>query len=197
MTEPSQDSVKGNLLYFSPSEQEPSYFTDSLLYICDHGDLGALGLIVNRPLNLKLKDLFNSMDITKNSKAEGNVYMGGPVNPGAIFILHSSEKKWDSTMEVSKDISLSTSEDAIKSIANSEGPKDYLMTLGYSGWGSGQLEGEMERDHWILSDIDFKISIWNPSCHILSRFTNESFRNELKSCTDLFLRALLAGYFSS
>ena len=87
MTTPSQDSVKGNLLYFSPSEQEPSYFTDSLLYICDHGELGALGPIINRPLDLKLKDLFNSMKITKNSKAAGNAYMGGPVNPGAIFCL--------------------------------------------------------------------------------------------------------------
>ena len=52
----SQESIKGNLLYFSPSEQEPSYFTDSLLYICDHSELGALGLIVNRPLDLELKD---------------------------------------------------------------------------------------------------------------------------------------------
>ena len=59
MKVPSQDSIKGNLLYFSPSEQEPSYFTDSLLYICDHGEEGALGLIINRPLDLKLKDLFN------------------------------------------------------------------------------------------------------------------------------------------
>ena len=97
MKETSQDSVKGNLLYFSPSEQEPSYFTDSLLYICDHGELGALGLIINRPLNLELKDLFNTMNITQDSKAVGNVYMGGPVNPGAIFILHSSEKRWDSS----------------------------------------------------------------------------------------------------
>ena len=125
----SQESIKGNLLYFSPSEQEPSYFTDSLLYICDHSELGALGLIVNRPLDLELKDLFNSMKIVENSKAEGNVYMGGPVNPGAIFILHSSEKKWDSTIEVSENISLSTSEDAIQAIASCEGPKYYLMTL--------------------------------------------------------------------
>ena len=138
----SQESIKGNLLYFSPSEQEPSYFTDSLLYICDHSELGALGLIVNRPLDLELKDLFNSMKIVENSKAEGNVYMGGPVNPGANFILDSSEKKWDSTIEVSENISLSTSEDAIQAIASCEGPKNYLMTLGYAGWGVKQLESE-------------------------------------------------------
>ena len=162
MTEPSQDSVKGNLLYFSPSEQEPSYFTDSLLYICDHGDLGALGLIINRPLNLRLKDLFNSMKIVENSKAKGNVCMGGPVNPGAIFILHSSEKKWDSTIEVSENISLSTSEDAIQAIASCEGPKNYLMTLGYAGWGVNQLESELVDNAWILIPEN-KDVIFNPN----------------------------------
>ena len=87
--------------------------------------------------------------------------MGGPVNPGAIFILHSSEKKWDSTMEVSKEISLSTSEDAIKSIANSEGPKDYLMTLGYSGWGVNQLESELIENAWVVIPEN-KDVIFNP-----------------------------------
>ena len=158
----SQESIKGNLLYFSPSEQEPSYFTDSLLYICDHSELGALGRIVNRPLDLELKDLFNSMKIVENSKAEGNVYMGGPVNPGAIFILHSSEKKWDSTIEVSENISLSTSEDAIQAIASCEGPKNYLMTLGYAGWGVNQLESELVDNAWILIPEN-KDVIFNPN----------------------------------
>ena len=162
MKETSQDSVKGNLLYFSPSEQEPSYFTDSLLYICDHGELGALGLIINRPLNLELKDLFNTMNITQDSKAVGNVYMGGPVNPGAIFILHSSEKRWDSTMEVSNDICLSTSEDAIQSIANCEGPKRYLMTLGYAGWGVNQLDAELAENAWVVIPEN-KDVIFNPN----------------------------------
>ena len=161
MNESSQDSVKGALLYFSPSEQEPSYFTDSLLYICDHSELVAIGLIINRPLDMQLKDLFNSMKIVENSKAEGNIYMGGPVNPGAIFILHSSEKKWDSTMEVSKDISLSTSEDAIQSIANCEGPSNYLITLGYAGWGVNQLESELIENAWVVIPEN-KDVIFNP-----------------------------------
>ena len=158
----SRESIKGNLLYFYPSEQEPSYFTDSLLYICDHSELGALGLIVNRPLDLELKDLFNSMKIVENSKAEGNIYMGGPVNPGALFILHSSEKKWDSTMAVSENISLSTSEDAIQAIASCEGPKNYLMTLGYAGWGVNQLESELVDNAWILIPEN-KDVIFNPN----------------------------------
>ena len=149
MTEPSQDSVKGNLLYFSPSEQEPSYFTDSLLYICDHGNLGALGLIINRPLNLKLKDLFNSMKIVENSKAKGNVYMGGPVNPGAIFILHSSDRSWQGTLEVTKNIHMSTNYQAIEDIAHGNGPKNYILTLGYTGWGPEQLNSEISDNAWI------------------------------------------------
>lgn len=152
MDNASKVDIKGKILFFSPNEEGTSYFTDSLIYICDHNDLGSLGLIFNRPLDLELKSLLKGMEFKDVSDVIGNVYLGGPVNPGAIFILHSSEKSWKGTMKVSEDISMSTDYEAIEAIAQGNIPKDYLLTLGYTGWGPGQLHQEISDNAWISFD---------------------------------------------
>ena len=149
MAKSASEHLKGNILFFSPSEEGTSYFTDSLIYICDHNDHGSLGLIFNRPLELKLKELFKGMKINDINKEQGNVLIGGPVNPGAIFILHSSDKAWKETLRVTKDICMSTDYEAIKDIANGNGPKKYILTLGYTGWGPEQLNDEISDNAWI------------------------------------------------
>ena len=149
MAKSASENLKGNILFFSPSEEGTSYFTDSLIYICDHNDHGSLGLIFNRPLELKLKELFKGMKINDINKEQGNVFIGGPVNPGAIFILHSSDKAWKDTLRVTKDICMSTDYEAIKDIANGNGPKKYILTLGYTGWGPEQLNDEISDNAWI------------------------------------------------
>ena len=98
MTKTEEEKIKGKILFFSPNEEGTSYFTDSLIYICDHNDHGSLGLIFNRPLNLDLKELFSGMKIKDIEISKGNVFLGGPVNPGAIFILHSSDRSWQWTL---------------------------------------------------------------------------------------------------
>ena len=77
------EDIKGKILFFSPNEEEASYFTDSLIYICDHNESGSLGLIFNRPLNLKLEDLLQGMKFQEITSITGNVFLGGPVRPGA------------------------------------------------------------------------------------------------------------------
>ena len=149
MAKSASENLKGNILFFSPSEEGTSYFTDSLIYVCDHNDHGSLGLIFNRPLELKLKELFKGMKINDINKEQGNVFIGGPVNPGAIFILHSSDKAWKDTLRVTKDICMSTDYEAIKDIANGNGPKKYILTLGYTGWGPEQLNDEISDNAWI------------------------------------------------
>ena len=86
------EEIKGKILFFSPSEEETSYFTDSLIYMCDHSITGSLGLIFNRQLDLDLKDLFKGLKIGEDYASQNKAFLGGPVNPGAIFILHSSDK---------------------------------------------------------------------------------------------------------
>lgn len=157
----SEEDLKGKLLFFAPNEEGSSYFTDSLIYICDHNENGSLGLIFNRPLNLELKDLLKGMQFSDISNINGNVFLGGPVNPGAIFILHSADKSWKGTVKVSKNISMSTDYDAIEDIARENGPKNYILTLGYTGWSPHQLQNEIADNAWISfdenSELIFKV----------------------------------------
>ena len=111
------------------------------------------------------QNLYNDMDSDINSSKKREelyainveVFWGGPVNVKEIFILHSNEYKSESTIKY-QNISISQDYEILFDIAKNKGPKKSLVILGYSGWGKGQLEGEMERDHWILSDIDLDIT---------------------------------------
>ena len=113
-----EESVKGKILFFSPCEGEPSYFTNSLIFMCDHGNEGAMGIIINRPLDLLLSEVLQTSGIKIGDiEIKDNLYIGGPVNPGSVFVLHSSEKEWGQTLKINKDIYLSTSEDILENIA--------------------------------------------------------------------------------
>lgn len=151
------EEIKGKILFFSPSEEETSYFTDSLIYMCDHTEIGSLGLIINRKLELKLKELFKGLEVNGTYKLDNKVYLGGPVSPGVIFILHSPEKSWKDTLKVSDEIFMTTSPDAIKDIAKGEGPQDFIITLGYTGWGPGQLNDEISENAWLTFPEDYNL----------------------------------------
>ena len=144
-----EQDLKGKILFFMPSEEGPSYFTDSLIYMCDHNEHGSLGLIINRPLNLNLSDLFQGMKIETIGEHNSQAFLGGPVNPGAIFILHTSDKIWKNSLKVTDEIFMSTDYEAIEDIARGNRPKYYILTLGYTGWGPEQLNGEISDNAWI------------------------------------------------
>tara|TARA_B110000014_G_scaffold264467_1_gene266419 strand:- start:1045 stop:1617 length:573 start_codon:yes stop_codon:yes gene_type:complete len=149
---------KDKILCFSPTEEETSYFSKSLIYICEHSDEGTLGLIINRPLQISMTDFFKSMNIKiLGSLSQDFLLMGGPVNPGAVFILHSADTEWESTMPINKDVSLSTSIDILRAIANGDGPADYLITLGYTGWVQEQLEQEILENAWLVAPSNYKV----------------------------------------
>ena len=124
---------------------------------------GAWGLVINKklgmmPIALLIDPSLNtSKDREELYKINVPVFWGGPVDVKEIFILHSSEYESKTTKKFGN-ISISQDYDILFDIAKNNGPKKNLIILGYSGWGSGQLEGEMERDHWILSDIDLEIT---------------------------------------
>ena len=123
---------------------------------------GAWGLVINKrlgtmPIALLIDPSLNtSEEREKLYKVNIPIFWGGPVDVKEIFILHSTEYQSDTTKNY-ENISISQDYNILFDIAENKGPEKSLIIFGYSGWGSGQLEGEMERDHWILSDIDLNI----------------------------------------
>ena len=140
-------------------------FSGSVIYICEHNADGAMGLIINQQLDIPAKAVFDRLDLEqKNNRGDDLIFDGGPMQQDRGFILHStSEQKWDSTIHIGGDVSLSTSKDILGDIALGGGPKDSLITLGYSSWDAGQLEQELKENIWLTIPADSSI-IFNTDC---------------------------------
>ena len=141
-----------------------SYFSKSLIYIAEHNAEGALGLIVNRPVNINLASFFTKIDIpfVADEFPSQPVFFGGPVQPDRGFVLHRPIGEWQSTLSVNESIGLTTSRDVLVSIAKQGTPRDAIVALGYSGWGAGQLENEMVQNAWLSVAADHHILFNTP-----------------------------------
>ena len=128
-----------------------SYFGHTVVYMWQHGTDGALGIVVNLPLQIKLSEIFSQLDIDiqRSEPFDEAVLSGGPVEIGKGFILHDAERQWISTLQITNDISITTSKDILDDIGRGEGPENYLVALGCSGWGAGQLEQEISDNSWV------------------------------------------------
>lgn len=133
-----------------PNLADPNFF-HTVAYLCQHNEDGALGIVINRPTDMKLGEIFKQMDIkvTSPTAAETRIFAGGPVQQERGFVVHTSGGDWHATMAVSETISLTTSRDVLEAIAAGEGPEKYLVALGYAGWGAGQLEKEIKNNSWL------------------------------------------------
>ena len=155
-------SVKNHFL-IATEKMTDSRFSKTVIVMLESDENGAWGLTINKrlgtmPIALLIDSSLNtSEEREKLFKLNIPIFWGGPVDPKEIFILHSNEYKSKSTIKY-ENISISQDYEILFDIAKNQGPKKSLVILGYSGWGKGQLEGEMERDHWILSDIDLDIT---------------------------------------
>ena len=128
-----------------------SYFGNTVVYMWQHGSDGALGIVVNLPLELKLAEIFSQLDIEvkRPESGEAIVLSGGPVETDKGFILHDAHGAWQSTYHITGDISITTSRDILDDISRGEGPENYLIALGCAGWSPGQLEQEIADNAWI------------------------------------------------
>ena len=133
-------------------------FAGTVIYLCEHNEKGALGLVINKPIDIKLKNLFEKVDLSldRPELAEAPVYFGGPVQTERGFVLHESlggeddeGGHYNSTLRIPGGLEMTTSKDVLEALSNGAGPKKVLVTLGYSGWAAGQLEEEMGRNGWI------------------------------------------------
>ena len=155
-------SVKDHFL-IATERMKDDRFSKTVIVMFESDKNGAWGLVINKPLGtmpiaLLIDPSLNSPEEReKLFKINVPVFWGGPVDVKEIFILHSTEYRSDTTKNYGN-ISISQDYNILFDIAENKGPENSLVIFGYSGWGGGQLEGEMERDHWILSDIDLDIT---------------------------------------
>jgi putative transcriptional regulator len=151
-------TLKNQLLIAMPSLEDPN-FSRTVTYICEHGEQGAMGIVLNRPTELCLADVLKHMDIGGDLGDAGEqiVFLGGPVEEERGFVLHSHTAPWDSTLAVNEELSVTTSRDILEAMARGDGPAHTLVALGYAGWGAGQLEREIQDNAWLSGPADQSI----------------------------------------
>lgn len=141
-------------------------FAQSISYLCQHNQNGALAIVINRPIEINLGHIFEQMGIDSTLPAVNDmpIYAGGPVQKERGFIIHNTEgKTWESSVPVSDTTALTSSRDILEAIAKGEGPEQYLIALGYAGWGGGELENEIIRNVWLNSPYDNQILYQTPA----------------------------------
>jgi len=143
-------------------------FAGSVVYMCEHTENGALGLVINKPIDITLGSLFERVELPLESPelAAQPVFFGGPVLTERGFVLHEkvgeAERPYNSTLSIPGGLEMTTSKDVLEALAHGGGPKKLLVTLGYSGWGAGQLEDEIGRNGWLNVDASREIIFDTP-----------------------------------
>jgi putative transcriptional regulator len=176
------DSLENQFLIAMPSLGD-DYFNKTVTYICEHNDEGAMGLIINMPVNITLHDLLkqieendteqssedettaeqtNTMTTKENISLEQLVLSGGPISQNRGFVLHRTQPGWKSSLALSDDIMITTSKDILLSLGTEKQPDQFMVTLGYAGWGPGQLETELQANSWLTIDADSDILFNTP-----------------------------------
>ena len=144
---------------------EDAMFGKSVVYVCEHSPRGALGLVINKPADIKMDALFGKVDLNlkRQDLSSSPVFQGGPVQTERGFVLHESifigedqkdESLYASTMTIPGGLEMTTSKDVLEALANGGGPSRVLISLGYSAWGEGQLESELGENSWLTVDAD-------------------------------------------
>ncbi|WP_158967492.1 YqgE/AlgH family protein [Paraglaciecola sp. L3A3] len=169
-------SLQNYLLIASPSMDDP-YFARTVVYICEHNEQGTMGLVINQPVGMNLKELVAQADENAevlDDKAENIVLAGGPVSQDRGFILHTTQEGWTSSLAMTSEIMVTTSKDILSCLGNDSSPEKSLVILGYSGWSAGQLEEEIQSNSWLMVEADsevlFDVPIhkkWEAAVHML------------------------------
>ena len=158
-----QTNLTNQFLIAMPSLKDPN-FERTVTYICAHNEEGAMGIVINKPLDIGLGEIFDQMDISTTNPDTNNklIFHGGPVYTDRGFILHQANEEWDSSIIVSDDICVTTSKDILEAIAKGDGPDESLIALGYAGWAGGQLEQELMDNAWLSGPANLEIIFDTP-----------------------------------
>jgi putative transcriptional regulator len=155
-------NLTSHFLIAMPGMADPN-FSGTLTFICEHNERGALGLVVNRPIDVTVGTLFRQVEIELDDEplAAQPLFFGGPVQLDHGFVLHRPPGAWKATLPVGE-IGLTTSRDILEAIAKGNGPRDRLLALGYAGWSAGQLEDEIKRNGWLTVQADLNVIFTTP-----------------------------------
>ncbi|MBL4763845.1 MAG: YqgE/AlgH family protein [Colwellia sp.] len=180
------DSLENQFLIAMPS-LAGDYFNKTVTYICEHNDEGAMGLIINMPVNITLHNLLKQIaendpqqvsdnkstvepktkplaeqSILGSHSLEQLVLSGGPISQDRGFVLHRTQSGWNSSIALNDDIMVTTSKDILLALGTEKEPEQFMVTLGYAGWGPGQLETELQANSWLTIDADSDILFNTP-----------------------------------
>lgn len=156
-------NLTSHFLIAMPTLADPN-FQHTVTFICAHNEDGAMGIVINRQLDLMLGEVLSQMNLQPASEIIDTtaVYHGGPVQTDRGFILHTPEQVWDSSIQINDSISVTTSRDILEAMARGEGPQSSLVALGYAGWAAGQLEKEIADNAWLSGPADTDIIFSTP-----------------------------------
>ena len=142
--------LRNHFLLSMPALEDPN-FSRTLTLVCDHSEHGAMGLVINRPVAVTCGEILAHLGIDAATEhlTQQPVYYGGPVEPERGFVIHEPVGQWDGTLRIDDHLGVTTSRDILDAIARGAGPARFLLALGYSGWGAGQLEAELTQNAWL------------------------------------------------
>ncbi|MFO0389633.1 MAG: YqgE/AlgH family protein [Alphaproteobacteria bacterium] len=150
-------SLEGHLLIAAPALQDP-FFQRAVIYMCSHDAAGAMGVIVNYPVqNIKVNDILDQLDIQAGDNRDLPIHFGGPVDANRGFVVHSSDYTAEGNIIEKNGISVSANIAVLQALAEGRGPTNGMLVLGYAGWSAGQLEDEIEKGSWIIAAADPKL----------------------------------------
>jgi putative transcriptional regulator len=156
--------LQNQLLIAMPTLGDPN-FNQTVTYICEHNADGAFGVVVNRPMEVTLADVFDQLDIDVNAPqaATPRIYAGGPVQPKRGFVIHRPTGEWNATLEVGADVAITSSRDILEAMAQGAGPAQRLFAVGCAGWGAGQLEQEFADNAWLTANANPQVLFETPA----------------------------------
>ena len=148
-----EGTIRPQILVAMPSLKD-GYFDKSVILLCEYNESGAMGFVINSPSTTSVDDLLEELGLRAPPDDNKPIMIGGPVQPELCWVVHTPDYSGRSTTALGESLSLSAAQEVLTSITEGLSPKEYMLGVGYAGWGPGQLDREIEQEAWWLADLD-------------------------------------------